>query len=466
MNDKEKILLLFLMISILTLSFTYSILEVSAISQPHYLTTPKLTPTHITIINNRLVVYDAVENNLIFISKVDESIKILKAPRDVTDITTSGEKIFMATSTNSKLYVYSLMEEDIREIELPSVPGDLDSSSQYLTVSLPDKGLILVFDPVSLNELSRIEIDVDHGSRKISVDDGFLYVVQSDGYTLAKIDLNKNERQYLRIDERIIAVKAFSNNILLASSEDGLYKISRNLKIERRWSLNKGSTIDIGLHMLSDGRIIYVARATWIIGEIDGDNIREVRVEGRIFDDVLDTDRIWFTEINTGKIGWVWLSRPPIVKSIVIEPQGGGSFKASAKIHDPDNELVKAILIVIVKSKIPYLIADNRTYDMEYIVDRDIHVSEFWLNPGEEAEVYVVATDQVNNIGTSEKIPVQFIEEETKTVTFATQSTTSPPPIELTDLYLIASSLILLIPIILAVLVMKTRKKVRKKSRR
>ncbi|MCL7401214.1 MAG: hypothetical protein LZ168_00270 [Thaumarchaeota archaeon] len=464
MGGKERILPL--MACILTLSLTYSILEVSAISQPNYLTHPEFTPSLITIVDDKLVVYDPVESSLIFISKVDGSMKVLKAPKEVFDIAVSNQKIFMATSTRSKLYVYNISGGDIEEIELPGLPGDLDSSSKYISVSLPDKSLVIVFDAVSLNELLRIEINVDHGLGKISLDDGFLYVVQSDGYTLAKIDLGKNEKHYLRIDERILALKAFNNNLLLASTDDRLYRVSGNLKIERRWSLERGSTIDIGLYMLSDGRIIYVARARWAIGEIDGDSISEVRVGGRIFGDVLDKDRIWFTEINTRKIGWVWLSRPPIVKSIVIEPEGGGLFKASAKIYDPDNEPIRATLIVTVKSKIPHLIADNRTYDMNYIVDRDIYVSEFQLKPGEEAEVYVVAIDQVNNIGVSEKIPTQYREEEAKTASISSPPTASPPPIELTDLYLIASSLLLLIPIIAAVIIMKTKKKPRKKPRK
>ncbi len=462
---KERISLL-LIVCVFTLSLTYSTSEVSAISQPNYLTHTEFTPALITIVDDKLVVYDPVESSLIFISKLDGSMKVLKAPRDVFDIAVSNQKIFMATSTSSKLYVYSLLGEGVEEIELPGFPGDLDSSSQYISVSLPDENLIIVFDTMSLNELLRIEIDVDHGLGKISLDGGFLYVVQSDGYTLAKIDLTKSEKHYLKIGERILALKTFNNNLLLASSEDRLYRVSGNLKIERKWSLERGSTIDIGLYMLSDGRIIYVARARWTVGEIDGDSISEVRVGGRIFGDVLDKDRVWFTEINTRRIGWVWLSKPPIVKSVVIEPQGGGLFKAYAKIYDPDNDLIRATLIVIVKSKIPHLIADNRTYDMNYIVDRDIYISEFQLKSGEEAEVYVVAIDQVNNIGVSEKVPTQYREEETKTVTLSSPPTASPPPIELTDLYLIASSLLLLIPIIAAVIIMKTKKKPRKKSRK
>jgi len=465
---KERIPLL-LAVCVFTLSLTYSISEISAISQPNYLTHPEFTPALITVVDDKLIVYDPVESSLIFISKVDGSMKVLKAPRNVFEISASNQKIFMVTSTSSKLYVYNLLgedREDINEIELPGFPDDLDTSSRYVSVSLPDKSLIIIFDTKSLNELLRIEIDVDRGLGKISLDDGFLYVVQSDGYTLAKIDLTKIEKHYLKIDERILALKAFNNNLLLASTEDRLYRVSGNLKIERKWSLQRGSTIDIGLYMLSDERIIYVARARWAVGEIDGDSISEVRVGGRILGDVLDKDRIWFTEINTRKIGWVWLSRPPIVKSIVIEPQGGGLFKASAKIYDPDNEPIRATLIVIVKSKIPHLITDNRTYDMNYIVDRDIYVSEFQLKSGEEAEVYVVAIDQVNNISVSEKVLTQYREEETKTVTLPSPLTASPPPIELTDLYLIASSLLLLIPIIAAVIIMKTKKKPRKKLRK
>jgi hypothetical protein len=84
MGGKERILPL--MACILTLSLTYSILEVSAISQPNYLTHPEFTPSLITIVDDKLVVYDPVESSLIFISKVDGSMKVLKAPKEVFDI--------------------------------------------------------------------------------------------------------------------------------------------------------------------------------------------------------------------------------------------------------------------------------------------------------------------------------------------------------------------------------------------
>ncbi|MEM3620786.1 MAG: hypothetical protein QXO45_06600, partial [Nitrososphaerota archaeon] len=138
----------------------------------------------------------------------------------------------------------------------------------------------------------------------------------------------------------------------------------------------------------------------------------------------------------------------------------------SAKIIDPDKEDIKALLIVTIKSKIPYLPGDNKTYDMEYLLDRDLYVSGFQLKAGDEAEVYVVAIDPVNNIGTSQRIPIKYVEEETKTVTLVSPTTASPRPIELTDLYMVASSLLLLIPIIAALLIMKTKRKPKKKTRK
>lgn len=465
MKSKEKIFI-FLTLSILTFLNTYTVLEVLAISQPKYLTHLEITPTLITVAGDKLVVYDPAGGSLLFISKEGKLLRSLEAPRNLIDIAASSDKIFFISSTNNKLYVYSLLEGNVKEIELPGLPSDLDSSYKYLSVSLPDNGLIIVFDVANLNELSKTWIDVDYGVGKISIDNNFVYAVKSDGHTLAKIDLEKNRINYLKLDEKIRALKAFNSRVLVATSDDMLYRVSENLKIEKKWSLEKASTTDIGLHMLPNGRIIYVARSRWVIGEIEGDNIDEVRTDGRIFGDVLDVDRIWFTEINTRKIGFVWLSRPPIVQSMVVEPRGGGLFTVSAKITDPDKEPLKVILIVTIKSKIPYLPGDNKTYNMEHILDKDLYVAEFQLKTGDEAEAYVVAIDPVNNTVVGQKIPIKYIEEETKTISLASPPTTPSHLIELSDLYMVASSLLLLIPIIGALLITKIRKKPKKKTKK
>lgn len=466
MGKNGRTLLSMSTLFLIILLYAFYVLDVSAISNPNYLTHPELTPTLITLTDNRLAVYDPAESKLLFISKEGSgTIREFKLSQEVVDLTSLNDKILMISSVTSKLYVYSLSRENIEEIELIGIPSDLDVSPNYVAVSIPDERMIIILDPANLKEISRIQVDVDRGLGKISIDRNLLYVVLADGYTVEKIDLKSNEKQSIKIDERIQRLKAYNGKVLIASSEDKLYLISEALKIEKTWSLERGSTVDIGLYILSDGRIIYVARARWVIGEIEGDKINEVRVGGRIFSEVLDVDRLWFTEINTRKIGWVWFSRPPIIESLVIEPKEAGSFKASAKIVDPDNEPIRATLIVTVKSKIPYLPGENRTYNMDHLPGQDLYISEFSLKSGEEAEVYVVAFDPVNNIGVSEKIPIQYKEEETKTMITTSPQPVTPPPIELSDIYLTASSLLLLIPIIAAIIIMKTKRKTRKKRK-
>ena len=464
--EKNRRTLVLMSILFLILIHVFYTLDVSAISNPNYLTYPELTPTLITLTDNRLAVYDPAQSKILFISKEGSgTIMEVKLSQDITDLASLNNKILMISSVTSKLYAYSLSGENVEEIELPGPPNDLDVSSNYLAISIPSENMIIILDPVKLNEISRIQVEVDRGLGKISLDRSFLYVVLADGYTLEKIDLKYNEKQDIKINERIQRLKASNGKVLIASSEDKLYLISETLKIEKTWRLERGSTVDIGLYILSDGRIIYAARARWVIGEIEGDKVNEVRTDGRIFSEVLDVDRLWFTEINTRKIGWVWFSRPPIIESLIVEPKGAGSFKASAKIIDPDNEPIRATLIVTVKSKIPYLPGENRTYNMDPLPGQDLYISEFSLKSGEEAEVYVVAFDTVNNIGVSEKIPIQYKEEETKTMITTSPQTITSPPIELSDIYLIASSLLLLIPIIAAIIIMKTKRKTRKKRK-
>ncbi|MEM2819431.1 MAG: hypothetical protein QXK19_06875, partial [Nitrososphaerota archaeon] len=200
MKDKEKISL-FLAMFILSLFILSSILEVSAISHPKYLTNLEITPTYMTVAGDRVIVYDPAGGNLLFISKEGRLVRSLQAPKNIMDITSSGDKIFLISSADTVLYVYGVQGEYVKEIELPGPPNDFDVSSRFLSVSLPDNGLIIVFDVASLNESSRIWVDVDHGISKISVDNNFVYAVRSDGFTLVRIDLERDRIDYLKLDE-------------------------------------------------------------------------------------------------------------------------------------------------------------------------------------------------------------------------------------------------------------------------
>ncbi|MEM4544741.1 MAG: hypothetical protein QXE61_06615, partial [Nitrososphaerota archaeon] len=87
--------------------------------------------------------------------------------------------------------------------------------------------------------------------------------------------------------------------------------------------------------------------------------------------------------------------------------------------------------------------------------------ASFNLKSNEEVEVNVVAYDLAENMGVSEKIPLVYKEEKTKTANVT--KTEEQPAIELTDIYMIASSLLLLIPIIIAILAIRIRRKTKKK---
>ncbi|MEN2975409.1 MAG: hypothetical protein ABDH32_07555 [Candidatus Caldarchaeales archaeon] len=461
---KWKTLTILAILLVITEIFTLINLESYAISQPNYLVHPDLNPGLLSIIGDELVVHDPVEGNIMFLDKRTGLAKTVDAPVDVVDMIAYNERIFMITSTG-ELTIYGLAEGLIGWIDLGGQPNDIEYSKDHILVTIPDNDLVILFDPLTLQEESRIEADVGYGIGKISVCNDILWIISSDGYTITRINLKSGDKESLKMDVKIQTLKCFSEGLIVASNEDKIYRISNGMGIEKIWNLERGSSIDVNLHILPDGRIIYVSRSRWTIGEIDGESINEVKVNGRIFGDSLDLDRIWFTEINTRKIGWLWLSRPPVVRSLIIEPKGDGLFEASAKITDPENEPLTAFLIVIVKSNIPYLSGDNRTYPMRYLADEDSFTSLFQLKSGEEAEAYVVAYDNVNNKAVSEKIPLKYIEEEEKTLTY-TKTEIQPPQIESTDLYLLASSLLLLIPIIAAVIVFKGRKKTRRKPRR
>ena len=154
---------------------------------------------------------------------------------------------------------------------------------------------------------------------RLSIADGNLWAIKESGKTLVKIDLESGRRSSLKLEESIVAVKAFKDGALIATSEDKILEISNDLKIRKSWSLEKGSATGIQIYRLEDGRIIYVSPSRWVIGEIDGDRINEVKTGARIGGSALAGDRILFTEPTKMRIGYAPLSRPPKITDFKIE---------------------------------------------------------------------------------------------------------------------------------------------------
>ncbi|MEM4466549.1 MAG: hypothetical protein QXH49_03715 [Nitrososphaerota archaeon] len=433
--------------------------SVYAISQPRYLEYIHLKPSLITIYKGDLIVYDLSVRDFVSVDISSGLVKSLGISIEPVKVAVSEDRMFFISHMSSKLYMY--FHGKLIEIGLASNPNDIEVYDGLLAVSLPDLDVIEIYDVETLEKKYFFEVDLAYGLGKISIYGRNFWAVSSDGYTLIKIDLESGARSSIKLDERVMVIKAFKEGVIVATEKDKIQKISSNMIIEKKWQLRNGSTIDIGLYVIEDGRrIIYTARSRWVIGEIE-EEVYEVYVNGRIFGDVLSSDRLWFIDTTNMRIGWVWLSRPPRITEFEIKPAGEGSFKALARVFDPDNDLKNVTLIVTVKSKIPGLPGDERYYPMDKLGEENLYVASFNLKSNEEVEVNVVAYDLAENMGVSEKIPLVYKEEKTKTANVT--KTEEQPAIELTDIYMIASSLLLLIPIIIAILAIRIRRKTKKK---
>lgn len=433
--------------------------SVYAISQPRYLEHIHIRPSLITVYGEDLVVYDLSVREFVSVYISSGLVKSLGVSIEPVEVAVAGDRIFFISHTLSKLYMYS--QGKLVEIELADIPNDIEVYGRLLAASLPGLDIIEIYDTETLEKKYFIEVDVAYGLGKISIYGRNLWAISSDGYTLIKIDLESNARSSMKLNERIIVVRAFKEGVVVATERDKIQKISSSMITGKTWQLKNGSTVDIGLHVIEDGRrIIYTARSRWVIGEIEED-VYEVYVNGRIYGDVLGSDRLWFTDTTNMRIGWVWLSRPPRITGFEVQPSGEGLFKAVARVSDPDNDLKNVTLIVTVKSKIPGLPGDEKQYSMNKLGEENLYVASFNLKSGEEVEVSVVAYDLAENTDVSEKIPLSYKEEKTKTVNVT--RTGERLTVELTDIYMIASSLILLIPIIIAIIAIRLRRKTRRK---
>lgn len=428
------------------LSIILCLMPVSALSKPAYPPQeyPELVPGLITVSGDLLIVQDPARKSIEIINMVTWESKSLSIG-DITDVAASG-RILAVAPLGGNLILYDVETGGTKILETTDRVEDLEVGGSLIWATIPLQNLIIGVDPASLEIESRIELDVAYGRNRISVHRDNIWTIMKDDKTITKIDLKTGSRGSLQLDEGITAIRAFESGALVATSGDKILEISGDMKIRKTWSVEKGSTVDMELYRLEDGRIIYVSPSRWVIGEIEGDRITEVKAEARIGGSTLSGDKIWFTELTNKRIGYVPLSRPPRIIQFKVEKIGENMFRAYVEASDPDGDLTKVYLITYY----PELIgpAQNRTYEMARENGR--YILEFTAEYGRKAEVYASALDAYNNVARSETITIKAEKLETITVQTTTQ-TTETHQITPADIYAVGSSLLLLIPVILAI---------------
>ena len=419
---------------------------------------PEITPGQILAHENKLIVYDYRGRTVQILDPSTWEARALEIGVQPNDLAIHGEWLAIAGPDEGVQFI-NLETGEARALETPGRVEDLDTGHDLIWASIPLQDLILGIDPANIEIARIIELDVASGREKISEANGILWAVSGDGRSIVRIDLGSGARSSLEIGGSIAAIKAFRGGALAATSEDRIIEISEDLKIRRSWSLEGGSSIEIQLYRLDDGRIIYVSPSRWIIGEIEGDRITEVRAEARIGGSALAGDKIWFTEPSKGRIGYAPLSRPPKITAFRIDKIGGEVFRAYLEASDPDGEPLKAYLIAYY----PDLMGarQNRTYQMNQEDGR--YALEFTVDQGMRAEVYAAVVDPYDNLARSEKVTIRAEKMETIT-SQQTAQTSQTSAITPADIYALASSLLLFIPIIIAIIYLRGR--TRKKRRR
>ncbi|MCD6312577.1 MAG: hypothetical protein J7L79_02035 [Thaumarchaeota archaeon] len=455
---RQKALLLLLALLVFAASLHPE--PVNALSKPVYPPQkyPQMIPNLMAVHGSQLIVQDLSEKAVELISLETWETRSLKIGKELSDLAILGDLLAIAPR-DKRLLIYDLKTGEQRELEVPERIEDLEAGGGLIWASIPLQDLILGINPISLEVEKRIELDIASGRGKLSIAGGSLWAVEEAGESVVRIDLESGSKSSLKLEESAVTIKAFEDGALVATNGDKILEISSDLKVRRSWSLEKGSATEIQIYRLEDGRIIYVSPSRWIIGEIEGDEITEVKTEARIGGSALAEDRIWFSEPTKMRIGYAPLSRPPKITEFRIEKVDGNLFKAYAEVDDPDGDLAKVYLIVFY----PELVgsAQNRSYEMN--LEDGSYVKEFRVDYGRRAEVHVSAVDRFNNLGESETILVKA--EELKTITSQqTTQTGQGASITPAEIYALGSSLLLLLPIIMALAYLHGRR--RKKRRR
>jgi len=420
---------------------------------------PQMIPNLITVHGGQLIVQDLSEKAIQLISLETWEVKSLKIGRELSDLTILGDSLAIAPR-DLPLLIYDLKAGEQRELEVPGRIDDLEAGGKLIWASIPLQDLIIGVNPASLEIEKRIKLDIASGRGKLSIAGGSLWAIEEAGNKVVRIDLESGSRSSLKLEEHATAIKAFEDGALIATSGDKLLEVSKDLKIRRSWSLEKGSAVEAQVYRLKDGRIIYVSPSRWVIGEVDGEKITEVKTEARIGGSALAEDRVWFTEPTKMRIGYVPLSRPPRIIEFKVEKISGNHFKAITRVEDPDGDLSKVRLTVFY----PELVgpAQNRSYEMK--LEDGAYVKEFEVDYGRRAEIHASASDAYGNVARSETIKVRAEKVET-TLSQQTTRTSQQTAVTPSEVYALGSSLLLLIPILIAIAYLSLRRR-RKRRRR
>ncbi len=445
---------------LLTILLISCLLGAYALSKPAYLPEkyPSFVPGLLAVYGQKLVVHDPAKGSIVILDPETGELRSFPAPKNIRDLEISGNRLALAPSGSQKLLIYDLETGESRELRLPGEVYGLESADGLFWASIPDRGLVVGVDPASLKVVRKMEIAAAYGAASLSVHGQTLWVIGKDRKTVIRVDLESGEKKSAEIDGEAVAIGGFEDGAVVATARDEVLKLSKNLEVEERWELEKASSIDIRLYALPDGRIIYVSPSRWVVGEIEGSQVREVKVGGRIVGSAISGDRIWFTESSTQKIGYVPLSRPPRIEDFKVERLGPDSFEVSAKATDPDGDLSRVLLFTFYREIIGP--EQNQSVEMEPSGD-DLYTATITLKR-QKAEIYAVALDKFNNTARSERVQVEI----QRIQTISTTQTTTQAQGSSLDIYTVGSSLTLLIPILIALFYFKLKPKKRRKRRK
>jgi len=441
----KPIILLLLLASTLT---SILIQPASPISQPKYLENlPKLSPDLIAYHSGHLYVHDLAKSVIAIIDLGTGEVREIESPRMLRRLAVSEDKIILLTP-DGRVLIKDLKGSRSMELELPAPASDLEVSDGVLWVSIPRLGLLSYYDLEEVKRVGEVRAWISPGLGKFSILGDVLWAILADHKTLMRYDLSSGHNSTKRFEDWLQVVEAFEGGVLIATAEDEVMALDDGLRVLGSWRLKKGSATGIILHRLGDGRIIYVSPARWVVGEIEGGEVREVRVEGRIGGASPAEDRVWFTELKHGRIGWVSYSRPPKVLEVRVEELEPGHYRGRVRVEDPDGDLQAVNLTIRHPSKLPGVPGEVERIRMSRAGD-GWWEAEFRLKPGERVEVSAEALDEAGNRGLGEVVEVEA--RELTTATTAKTMTTVQANWVQQNLYLVASSLLLLIPILLAV---------------
>jgi len=359
-------------------------------------------------------------------------------------------------SSGEEVAVIDIQQKTTKYFALGSRADGIASNDDGVYVYYRLNGKVSQISLENGDEISSFSVEAAEGLDLFSASGSNICLVSSDLKGL--LSIRRGVQQKVDVQGFVTKIQALNDGCWVVLNDDKVLKIV-NGRIVQTTQLPRATFVS-SLTALGD-RLVYVSVSRRVIGIVDETGYRERNLienpPGTVA--VTGTRLIWFLDTASRRLGYVIDSRPPSLYDSSFKKLDNGVVEVRTKVSDPDGDVEEVKLIVVEHQGIYVL---NRAEVSMGVVD-GFYFGLYRPSANiTKAELFLNATDSAGN-SVSQKIgEVDYTKQTTPVIITETTSPTVPAGTP----FVIASELLLLIPLLVIVSFLLIGRRGRRKTRK